>query len=45
MTTTPLPPPDTHCFDEDTNMDVWSYSAPLVELIVKQARADLESKP
>ena len=44
MTTTPLPPPDTHCFDEDTNMDVWSYSAPLVEQIVKQARADLEAE-
>lgn len=44
MTTTPLPPPDTHCFDEDTNMDVWSYSAPLVDQIVKQARADLEAE-
>lgn len=44
MTPTPLPPPDTHCFDEDTNMDVWSYSAPLVEQIVKQARADLEAE-
>jgi hypothetical protein len=44
MTTTPLPPPDTHCFDDDTNMDVWSYSAPLVEQIVKQAHADLEAE-
>ena len=43
MTTTPLPP-DTHCFDDDTQMDVWSYSAPLVEQIVKQARADLEAE-
>lgn len=23
----PLPKPDTHCFDEDTNKDVWSHSA------------------
>ena len=23
----PLPEPDTHCFDEDTCKDVWSYSA------------------
>jgi hypothetical protein len=22
-----LPPPDTHCFDDDTGRDVWSYSA------------------
>ena len=44
MTTTPLPPLDTHCFDEDTTVDVWSYSAPLVEQIVKQARADLEAE-
>jgi hypothetical protein len=23
----PLPEPDTHCFDEDTGRDCWSYSA------------------
>ncbi len=23
----PLPEPDTHCYDEDTRTDVWSYSA------------------
>ena len=23
----PLPEPDTHCFDDDTGKDVWSYSA------------------
>jgi hypothetical protein len=22
-----LPKPDTHCFDDDTGKDVWSYSA------------------
>jgi len=22
-----LPKPDTHCFDEDTGLDCWSYSA------------------
>lgn len=25
-----LPEPDTHCFDDDTNSDVWSYSRELV---------------
>ena len=24
-----LPPPDTHCWDEDTSKDVWSHSAGL----------------
>ena len=23
---TPLPKPDTHCFDDDTQKDVWSHS-------------------
>jgi len=23
----PLPEPDTHCFDDDTGKDVWSYTA------------------
>jgi hypothetical protein len=23
---TKLPEPDTHCFDDDTGLDVWSYS-------------------
>lgn len=25
-----LPEPDTHCFDDDTKSDVWSYSRELV---------------
>ena len=25
-----LPKPDTHCFDDDTKSDVWSYSRELV---------------
>ena len=29
-----LPPPDTHCFDEDTGKDVWSYSAELMREIL-----------
>ena len=29
-----LPEPDTHCFDDDTNSGVWSYSAELVREIV-----------
>jgi len=31
MTTTKaLPEPDTHCHDEDTGLDVWSYSKDLM---------------
>ena len=26
MTTLPLPEPDTHCWDEDTQKDCWSHS-------------------
>ena len=26
MTLPPLPEPDTHCFDDDTGLDVWSHS-------------------
>ena len=26
MTLPPLPEPDTHCFDNDTGLDVWSHS-------------------
>jgi len=29
-----LPKPDTHCFDDDTKSDVWSYSRELVREIV-----------
>lgn len=34
-----LPPPDTHCWDDDTGKDVWSYSADLVRSIVSAALA------
>ena len=34
----PLPEPDTHCFDDDTGRDVWSYSPALVLQIVQMAR-------
>ena len=26
MTEVKIPEPDTHCFDTDTGLDVWSYS-------------------
>lgn len=29
-----LPPPDTHCFDDDTGKDVWSYSPELVHTLL-----------
>ncbi len=31
-----LPPPDTHCEDLDTGLQVWSYSQDLVNGIVEQ---------
>lgn len=34
------PEPDTHCFDEDTQSDVWSYSKELVEQMLAQADRD-----
>jgi len=49
-----LPKPDTHCFDTDTDTDVWSYSPELVretvlahidklEAEVERLRKDAES--
>ena len=35
----PLPAPDTHCFDEDTGKDVWSYSESLMRAYVDADRA------
>lgn len=34
-----LPAPDTHCYDEDTQADVWSYSKGLVQKILAADRA------
>ncbi len=34
-----LPGPDTHCFDDDSSTDVWSYSPDLVRQIVEADRA------
>jgi len=39
MNLPPLPTPDTHCFDEDTKKDVWSFSE---ELMREYAIAVLE---
>lgn len=54
MTNYELPPPDTHCFDDDTGKDVWSYSKELVleilefelKLVSAQAKhiAELKAK-
>ena len=33
--------PDTHCFDEDTQQDVWSYSRELVEQMLAERDAVL----
>ena len=35
-----LPDPDTHCWDEDTETEVWSYSKELVEQMLAQADKD-----
>ena len=51
-----LPKPDTHCFDTDTDTDVWSYSPELVretvlahidklEAEVERLRKDAERNP
>ena len=39
-----LPEPDTHCFDDDTNSDVWSYSPELVREIVPAHIDNLEAE-
>jgi hypothetical protein len=39
MTLPPLPPPDTHCWDEDTSKDVWSYSDEAMRTYAEQAVA------
>ncbi len=36
-----LPDPDTHCFDDDTQQDVWSYSKELVEQVLSERDAVL----
>ncbi len=39
MTLPPLPPPDTHCWDEDTSKDVWSHSDDAMRAYAEQAVA------
>lgn len=34
-----LPDPDTHCWDDDTNNDVWSYSQGLMRATIDAAVA------
>lgn len=40
-----LPEPDTHCFDDDTQKDVWSYSEGLVRSILASDRAMRAAQP
>ena len=43
MTKVKMPEPDTHCFDTDTGLDVWSYSkAQLKQYGDDRAREALE---
>ena len=35
-----LPEPDTHCFDDDTKSDVWSYSR---ELVIRTVLAHIDN--
>ena len=35
------PEPDTHCYDDDTQKDVWSYSKELVEQVLSERDAVL----
>mgnify|MGYP006344779371 CR=1 FL=1 len=37
-----LPDPDTHCWDDDTQSDVWSYSKELVEHMLAERDAALK---
>ena len=37
-----LPAPDTHCWDDDTGQDVWSYSRELVEQMLAERDAVLK---
>lgn len=37
-----LPDPDTHCFDEDTGLDVWSYSKELVHDMLSTQQATID---
>ena len=39
MTDYKLPEPDTHCLDEDTGLDCWSYSAELMQQAYAAGRA------
>ena len=37
-----MPEPDTHCYDDDTQKDVWSYSKELVEQVLSERDAVLK---
>jgi len=40
----PLPEPDTHCFDEDNNKDVWSHSAEQMNEFALRALSTVSDK-
>ena len=35
-----LPPPDTHCFDDDSGVDCWSHSPAQMQAYGQQCRAE-----
>ena len=41
----PLPEPDTHCFDDDTGKDVWSYTADQMHAYALAALAKQAQEP
>ena len=41
----PLPEPDTHCFDDDTGKDAWSYSADQMHAYALAALAQQAQEP
>lgn len=41
----PLPEPDTHCFDDDTGKDVWSYTADQMHAYALAALAQQAQEP
>ncbi len=41
----PLPEPDTHCFDDDTGKDVWSYTADQMHAYALATLAQQEQEP
>ena len=41
---TKLPEPDTHCWDDDTQSDCWSYSPELVRRLIVEAEQRMKDR-